>query len=66
MTLYIDGQDVGGNYSGAGGAMATTADSGTVAKYTPWSEKLGDGSIDDLRVYDRALSPQDVQALANE
>jgi hypothetical protein len=26
---------------------------------------LGDGDIDEFRIYDRALSPKEIQALAN-
>lgn len=64
MSLYIDGQDAGGTYSGFGGAFVNASVPGFIGlgdeavRLNTW-----DGMIDELRVYDRDLSDDEVQTL---
>ena len=62
ISLYIDGVDDGGTYSGTGGALAYTdtgssfigSDSGVLWWF--------DGTIDEVVVYERALSLEEIRA----
>jgi hypothetical protein len=67
MSLYVNGVDDGGTYSGSGGTMG----------YTTTSSKIGggngnagtgfvNGTIDDVRVYKRVLSPGEVETLSED
>ena len=64
MNLYVNGADVGGSYSGSGGAIAYSTDPATIGS-TAWHNGICPGAIDDVRVYDRALSASEVQQLYN-
>ncbi len=64
VTIYIDGQDAGGAYSGAATLMAHSAYPARAAFRTLWGPTYADGMLDDLRIYDRALSEAEVQTLA--
>jgi hypothetical protein len=62
MNLYVNGVDDGGTYSGTGGSIA----------YTTAASKIGtdgtnyfNGTIDDVRLYNRGLTPTEVELLAN-
>ena len=64
MDIYIDGENVGGIYSGAGGSIAYDdgpVNIGRVA--TQLSSPYFDGILDEVRIYDRALSEEEVQTL---
>lgn len=66
-TLYFDGAPVGRNFS----MSLRPADLGrTVNNYVGRSQFANDpyldGAIDEIRIYDRALSAAEIQALANE
>ena len=60
MTIYINGVDNGGTYSGTGGSIAYSANSGSIGRgiggFFP-------GAIDDVRIYNRALSASEVKQL---
>ena len=61
MSLYVNGLDVGGSYSGSGGPLGHNSTPFHVGRkgtqYFP-------GQLDDVRIYDRALSAADVTELA--
>ena len=65
ISLYVDGRDDGGEILGAGGTIV----------YSDGASQIGcrsgdilffDGEIDDVRIYDRSLSPDEIRALAYE
>ena len=59
MTLYINGVDAGGTYSGTGGPMSNSAGTARIG------QDLGSyaiGLIDSLRVYDYAVSAEQIAA----
>ncbi|MHC4388137.1 MAG: S8 family serine peptidase [Planctomycetota bacterium] len=62
MSLYIDGVEDEGTYSGAGGSL----DYSTASTFIGMRHDAAfsfDGRIDDMRVYDRVLSDRDVWLL---
>ena len=62
MSIYIDGVDAGGSYSGSGGALAYTSNSGEInGDY--WENTFLPGDIDEVRIYDRALTATEVAGL---
>jgi hypothetical protein len=61
MSIFVDGVDVGGTYSGSGGAMVQSADPVQFGKNTGGHYA---GLMDDVRIYDRALTPSEVYELA--
>jgi len=63
MNLYVDGVDDAGTYSGTGGPMAYTTASSKIG--TGGGSAIFSGTIDDLRVHNRALSPLEVKTLDN-
>lgn len=59
MELYVDGQDVSGAYSGSGGPMVHSDRPAVVGgEYQ--------GKIDDLMIFDRALSEEEIQHLYHQ
>jgi len=62
MSLYFDGVDVGGVYTGSGGAIVHSADQAVVG--CGWGG-YHDGALDDVRIYDRDLAAGEVAALAD-
>ena len=65
ITVYIDGEDAGGTYYGSTTSMAHDAGPARAAMRTLWGPTYADGTLDDLRVYDRALTGEEVAALAD-
>jgi hypothetical protein len=66
MNIYIDGVNAGGSYSGTGGSLVYSGTTGGVGEGNVWNNTIGSffpGIIDDMRVYSRALSVQEVQEL---
>ena len=63
MNLYVNGVDDGGSYNGTGGTMAYSTASSKIG--TDTGVNFFDGVIDDVRVYNRALSPSEVSTLDN-
>ena len=65
MSLYIDGADAGGAHSGSGGPMVHSASPFRLGLRTVTDAHYADGVIDDVRIYDRTLTPEEIQALAS-
>lgn len=59
MSLYIDGLEDGGTYSGSGGSLHYSSASSLIGMRHD-SAYCFDGIIDDVRVYERALSDEEV------
>ena len=62
MSLYIDGVDAGGVYSGSGNAIVHSADPFVLGHKTLGNTYI-DAKLDEVRIYNRALSIQEVQNL---
>ena len=60
MSLYLNGVDNGGTYSGSGGPMVYTA----AASKIGYSNLYLNGLLDEISVYDEALTPTQIAALA--
>jgi hypothetical protein len=64
LSLFVNGVEATGTLSGSGGAMVHSADPffiGTRDRLdTGWN-----GRVDELRIYGRALSPEEISALAD-
>lgn len=65
MTLYVNGIDAYGYYSGTGGIMVNSNYISKMAR-TEHTSNFWDGKIDDLRIYDRSLNDEEVLALFND
>ncbi|OGG57577.1 hypothetical protein A2853_01780 [Candidatus Kaiserbacteria bacterium RIFCSPHIGHO2_01_FULL_55_17] len=69
MNIYINGVDAGGTYTGSGGSItysgATTVGASGTAIGQPCAAADFNGVIDDARIYNRALSAQEVLQLYN-
>ncbi len=61
MNLYVNGVDDGGTYSGTGGAIGYTTASSKIGQ--SGSINFFSGIIDDVRVYNRILSPTEIGTL---
>ena len=70
IQLYFDGQEVGGYYSGTGSGLTYSSGNGALGmEYThvvDGSQYFLEGGLDDLRVYDRGLSEEEILFLFNE
>lgn len=66
--LYWDGVEVLGSYNGSGSGMSYSGSNGALAHFkAPNSVNTWmNGDLDDIRVYARALSEQEIQELYNE
>ncbi len=67
MTFYDDGVDGTGGYAGTGGAMVHNgwpAHIGRNAQNTP--AQYLDGLLDDIRIFDRSLTAEEILQLFNE
>lgn len=62
-SIYVDGMEAGGTYSGSAQFVAHTGDPATVGRDVGGIAGLT-GSVDDVRAYSRALTPPDVLLLA--
>ncbi len=63
MTIYIDGEDQGGVYSGSGDQMVHTEAPLWLGKWFKPSFIALQGALDDVRLYDTALSKTQIQAM---
>ncbi|MHC4501364.1 MAG: LamG-like jellyroll fold domain-containing protein, partial [Planctomycetota bacterium] len=59
MSLYVDGLEDGGTYSGTGGSLAYSSASSLIGVRHGGGYALS-GKIDDVRVYERALSDEEI------
>ncbi|MFA5772563.1 MAG: PKD domain-containing protein [Thermoplasmata archaeon] len=59
MSLYINGEDVGGNYSGSGGDITHATSPARIGKHGSGYFK---GKIDEVRIYNCALSASEISA----
>lgn len=62
MSFYINGADDGGTYSGSGGSLVYSSGSALIGKEHNSAYPF-DGKIDDVRIYNRALSEGEVEDL---
>jgi len=62
MDIYINGVRDGGSYSGSGGSLRYSSNNATIGGKSYLSCNLN-GAIDDVRIYDRALSADEVEQL---
>lgn len=65
LRLYVDGVQVGSKVHAAGGAVDTNSSSPVTLGDSPVGGRTYDGLLDDVRVYDRTLTPTDVTTLFN-
>jgi hypothetical protein len=65
MEIYINGIDDGGTYSGTGGSLAYSSQSSSIGYRRNYDQTM-DGIIDDVRVYDRALTGEEIQEIYEE
>jgi hypothetical protein len=65
ISLYINGIDDGGTYSGSGGSIAYLSASSLIGINHDSQCALG-GKIDDVRIYNRALSAEEIEELYPE
>ncbi len=67
MSIYYNAFDVGGIYSGTGGDMVHNDWLANMGKITnSFTHVYFNGVMDDIRIYDRALTPEEVDSLFNE
>ncbi len=62
MSIYLNGEDDGGSYSGTGGSLAYSSGSASIGT-AHFENKYFNGEIDDVRIYDRALSAEEIRQL---
>jgi hypothetical protein len=60
MSLYVNGVDVGGTYSGTGGALAVNSNTGYIGRGGNNSTYFN-GKIDELKLYSKALTSTDIR-----
>lgn len=65
LRLYLDGVEVGSMVHSVGGAVSTSSSMPVTIGDSPIGGRAYDGEMDDVRVYDRALSATDVETLFN-
>lgn len=65
MDLYINCLNDGGTYSGTGGSMAYSTNSGSLGRYDMWNlvPSYFFGKLDEIRYWSRALSADEVNKL---
>jgi hypothetical protein len=64
ITIYIDGVDASGSYGGSGGQMVHSSAPLYVGHSKVWESDFFKGTMDELRIYDRALDASEVASLA--
>ncbi len=62
FTIYIDGVDAGGAYAGTATSLAYTSIPSRIGASSDGTERFN-GSLDDIRVYNRLLPVSEIQAL---
>ena len=66
MTVYLNGVDAGGSYSGTGGSMKHSSAPARLGLRSRWGPYYQRGPVDDVRIYDRALTDAEVQAMVGQ
>jgi len=61
ITIYVNGLDAGGNYSGSGGNMVHASHFAGIEKL--YNSQYFEGFIDDILLYNRSLSDVEVEAI---
>lgn len=64
MSIYVNGTDAGGTYSGTGGALVNTTRSAIIGSNL-LSTQMTDGIIDEVRIYSKALTASEALQLYN-
>jgi formylglycine-generating enzyme required for sulfatase activity len=62
MSLYINGIDDGGWYRGSGGSLTYSNGNSSIGSQDIISRNYFSGKIDDVRIYNRALYAEEIQA----
>jgi hypothetical protein len=65
MDLYINGSDDGGDYSGTGGGLRYSNGNSWIGG-SRFESTYFNGAMDDVRIYDRALSAGEIWRLYEE
>jgi hypothetical protein len=65
MSIYINGREVSGSYSGSGGALSYSSNSSKIGTSSPGIKHFA-GQIDDLRLYNYDLTTEMVRKIMNE
>jgi hypothetical protein len=63
MDIYLNGADMGGTYSGSGGPMIHNTNKAVIGKLSTRGPYYFNGIVDDVKIYDRALSTGEVEQL---
>lgn len=63
ISIYVDGKDDGGHYSGSGGSLTYSNNDGIIGVGTSDGGLFYHGHIDDIRFYNRALSSDEIQGI---
>ncbi len=66
MAIYFNAFDVGGTYSGSGGNMVHSDWTANIGRNTLPPNIYFNGILDDVRIYDRILTPDEITALYEE
>ena len=66
MSLYINDQEVSGEYSGSGGAMVHNSRNALIGYSYVHEANYFSGKIDELMLFDRGLSSEEVEGLYDE
>ena len=68
FNLYVDGIDVGGDYRGTGSGLGYSGGGGRLGHHqiSGGAHSWLNGAMDDVRVYDRALSADEITLLASQ
>lgn len=66
ISIYFNTMDVGGTYSGTGGPMVHSDWPATIGKNNVPPNVFFNGILDDIRLYERILSSEEIEALYEE
>jgi|GEM_PF-6691924 len=63
MSIYVNGEDIGGTYEGGGGAdMARSSMPGRLGRSSPRGTYSFNGELDEFRIYNRALNQEEIRS----
>jgi len=68
MSIYVDGVEIGGEYSGTGGSLSYSTTSGVIGKHDQSNALEGyyfQGMMNDFKYWDKALTEEEVEFLYN-